>query len=98
MFFILAHNNAAISFSRGSQICFIDATRDFAIAEFTAIWWFVDSTLIYAQAAYAACDASPKIGVPFRRYFSTTTAYSRCLAGSFLGLRSTDRNLRSANA
>ncbi|KRY26319.1 hypothetical protein Tsp_09817 [Trichinella spiralis] len=60
-FFNLAHSNAAISSSLGRLICFIGATRDFAITRLTNLWWFIDSTMMYAQAAYATCDASPKM-------------------------------------
>ncbi|KRZ47835.1 hypothetical protein T02_6330 [Trichinella nativa] len=60
-FFNIAHSNAAISSSLGRLTCFIGATRDFAITRLTNLWWFIDSTMMYAQAAYATCDASSKM-------------------------------------
>ncbi|KRZ47658.1 hypothetical protein T02_9131 [Trichinella nativa] len=48
----IAHSNAAISSSVGRLTCFNGANQAFAITRLTDLWWFIDSTLMYAQAAY----------------------------------------------
>ncbi|KRZ02715.1 hypothetical protein T11_9401 [Trichinella zimbabwensis] len=88
IFFNLANSNAVISSSRGRMIHFIGATRDFAITKFTAIWWFIDSTRIYAQASYAACDASPKMwsSILCTRFFGQCLELFEAAAPTFFDL------------